>query len=140
AAFGGTGQPPETLHPIHLVLAYQKVETLGVLSDNLALPVLDGFPIQLARAQAVDAVLLRRFHVVVDLGMEQQRFGRDATHVKAGPAEQRVFLDEAGLQAQLTRAKGGWVSPRSSADNGNVVNSLWQGNAPCRKNLRKANI
>ncbi len=69
-------------------------------------------------------------HVVEDLGVEQQRLGRNAADVQAGAAQVRVFFDKRGLQAELAGANGRGVSGRSAADDGYVVDGLWQVLAP----------
>ena len=66
------------------------------------------------------------FEMVPDLGIEQQRLGRNAAHVQTGAAQLVVFLDEADLQAPLAATDGRGVSGRAAADDGYVVDSLWQ--------------
>src|SRR4051812_31390010 len=68
--------------------------------------------------------------MVGELRIEQQRLGRDAAHVQAGAAELVVFLDERGLQAKLAGADGGGVTGRAGANDGNVIDRLWQRSAP----------
>jgi hypothetical protein len=50
--------------------------------------------------------------------------------VQAGPAQLLVLFDHGGLQAQLSGAKGRGVSGRSAADDGYVINGVWQVRAP----------
>ncbi len=75
------------------------------------------------------------FHVVIDFGVEKQGLSRDAADVKAGSAEVRVFLDEGGLQPELSGANGGGVSGRAAADDGYVVESVSQFGAPFYREL-----
>ena len=63
-----------------------------MLGDDLVLALLNGGPIQLARIDAFDAEFLGVFQVVPKLGVEQERFGRDAADVQAGAAEIRCLF------------------------------------------------
>src|SRR5271169_6315087 len=101
-----------------------------MLLDDLVLAVLNGGPVQLGAVQALDPEVFTRLHVVVDLGVEQQRLGGDAAHQQAGAAQFLVFFDQAGLQAQLSGADSGGVAARSGPDDGHVVDGLSQGCAP----------
>ena len=76
------------------------------------------------------------FQVVPELGIEQQRLGRDAAHVQAGAAEHVVLLDECGLQSILAGADGGGVAGRTAADDGNVINGFRQRSAPHYEEMR----
>ena len=101
-----------------------------MLVDDALLALLNVAPVQGDAGGIVQADLGAFLHVVVDFGVEQQSLGRDAADVEAGAAEFVVFLDECGLQSQLSGANGRGVSGRSAADDGYVVNRLWQVRAP----------
>ena len=118
---------------VNFVPTDEKIQALGVLGDDLVLAVLNIFPVQLARAQSVNAVFFRGLEMVINLGIEEKRFGRDAANVQARAAELVFFFDQAGLQPKLAGAEGGRVSAGPSADNGNVINRIWQGSAPSAK-------
>ena len=130
AVFGRASQAREAEHAVNLILAHQKIEPLGVLGNDLVLAVLDVLPVQLARAQAVNAVFFSGLQVVINFSVEQQSFCGDAANVEAGAAELVLFFNEAGLQTKLAGAESGRVSAGASADDGNVINSVWQNSAP----------
>ncbi len=111
-----------------------------MLGHDLVLAVLEGLPIQLARAQTVNTVFFRGLQVVIDFGVKQQRFGRDAAHVQACASQLVVFLDQAGLQPKLSGTESGGVSARPSADNGNVIDDLWHGSTPLMRKHEEPNI
>ena len=98
-----------------------------MLGDDLRLALLDGCPVQLARVHALDAEFLGLFQVVPELGIEQQRLGRNAADVQAGAAEHVVLLDESGFQSILAGANGGRVAGRTAADDGDVIDGFRQG-------------
>ena len=50
--------------------------------------------------------------------------------MQTGATQVRIFLDEGGLQSKLAGANGRSVSRRSAADDGYVINCLWQVRAP----------
>src|SRR4051812_10855940 len=119
-----------TLDHVDLVLAHQELETLGVLGHDLRLAADDGAPVELHVLGTDHAELFAFFQVVCKLRVEQQRLGRDAAHVQAGAAELVVFLNEGDFQAKLAGADGGCVTGRAGANDGNVVDRLWQRSAP----------
>ncbi len=124
------GQLAVAFQGLDFVLAHQEVESLGVLGNDLRFAVLHRAPVQLGRIHAFDAEFLGVFQVIPELGVEQQRLGRNAADVQAGAAEVRVFLDQGSLQAVLAGADGGSVSGRAAADDGYVVNGVRQRRAP----------
>ncbi len=132
ATFGRAGEPGKAEHALNLVLAHQEVEPLGVLGHDLVFAVLNVLPVQLACAQAVNAVFFGGFQMVKHLGIKQQGFRRDAANVQACAAELVLFFDEAGLQSKLAGAESGCVSAGAAADDGYVINRLWQSSAPSR--------
>src|SRR5262249_16883682 len=79
---------------------------------------------------AFDAEFFRFLQVVPQLGVEQQRLGRDAADVQAGAAEVAVFFDQGNLQSILAGANGGGVSGRAAADDGDVVGGFGQVGGP----------
>src|SRR6185369_3125729 len=92
--------------------------------------VLNIFPVQLACAETVNTVFLRGLEMVIDFSVEKQGLGRDAANVQARTAQLIFFFDETGLQSKLAGAERGGISTGPSAENGNVINRIWQGCAP----------
>ena len=123
------GQLAVAAHGFDLVFLHQKLKALGMFRNDFRLAVLNCRPVQRARVNALDPKLFGVLQVVPKLGVEQQRFGRNAAHVQTGAAEEAVFLDRR-LQAVLTRADGGSVSRGAAADDGDVVNGFRQGDRP----------
>ena len=70
-----------------LVLLHQEAKTLGVLVDDGGLALLHGIPVECAAVDVVDTVVGGVLEVVPDLGVEEQRLGRNAAHVQAGAAK-----------------------------------------------------
>src|SRR3954469_15823967 len=119
-----------TLDHVDLVLAHQELESFGVLGHDLRLAADDGAPVELHVLGADHAEFFAFFQMVGQLRVEQQRLGRDAAHMQAGAAELVVFLDERDFQAELAGADGGSVTGGAGANDGNVVDRLWQRSAP----------
>ena len=115
-----------------LVFLHQEDEALGMLVDDALLALLDGVPVELAFAEAFDAVLHRMLQVVIDFGIEQQGLGGDAAPVQAGAAELAFFFNQRDFQAILAGANGRRVTGRAAADDGDVIDGFSQGNAPFR--------
>lgn len=115
-----------------LILLHQKDQALGMFVDDALLALLDGVPVQLALAQALDAVLHRVLQVVIDFCIEQQGLGGDASPVQAGAAELAFFFNQRDFQAILAGANGRRVTGRTAADDGDVIDGFSQGNAPFR--------
>ena len=107
AAFRRAGEAGEAEYAVNLVLADQKVESLGVLGDDLVLAVLNVLPVQFAGAQAVNTVLFGGLEMVIDFGVKEQGLGGDAANVQARAAELVFFFDQAGLQSKLAGAESG---------------------------------
>ena len=97
-----------------------------MFGNNVVLALDDSRPVELDLAGHVDAVLFGVFEVVVNLGVEEQRLGRNAAPVQAGAAKLVVLLDESRLEAVLTGADGGGISGGASADDGYVVDCVCQ--------------
>src|SRR5207248_1825786 len=91
------------LDPFDLVLLHQELNALSVLRDDAVLAI-DDLRVIEAWILALDAVLLRMQKVLPDVGGMEQRLGRDAAHVEAGPAELGILLDDRSLQPVLARA------------------------------------
>src|SRR4051812_22501816 len=83
AILRGTRQLAIAAYGLYFVLLHQKLETLGMLGHDLRFAFLDGWPVQLAGVYAFDAEFLGVFQVVPKFGIEQQGFGRYATHMQA---------------------------------------------------------
>ena len=130
AIFGWPRQPAKSEDAINLVLSHQEIQPFGVLGHNLVLPVLHNFPIHLGCAQSFKAILLGRLEMVIHLGVKQQGFRRDASHLETGPTQALVLFDKADLQAKLSSADSSSVAAWARADNGNVINGFWQSSAP----------
>src|SRR6185437_324826 len=97
AIFGGAGEPTEAEYAINLILAYQKIQTLGVFGNDLVFAVLDVLPVQLTCAQTINAIFFSSLQMVIHFGVKKQSFCRDAANVEARAAEFVIFFDEAGL-------------------------------------------
>jgi hypothetical protein len=78
-----------------------------MLGNNLVLAILDVFPVQLASAQAINAVLFSSLQMVIHLSVEQQRFCGYAANVETCAAELVLFFNEARLQSKLAGAESG---------------------------------
>ena len=76
------------------------------------------------RILAVDPLILGVLEVAPNLGGVQQRLGRNATDVKAGAAQLRIFFDKCGLQSVLPRPDRGGVPPRTATKNHQIVGHL----------------
>ena len=76
----------------------------------------------------LETKLFRSLEVIVDIGMVQKHFGRDAADVQACPAEKRVLFDDGGLQTPLRGPNRRNVSAGTTADNHQVIFS--QSNLP----------
>src|ERR1700686_5187724 len=59
--------------------------------------------------------------MIVNIGMMQEHFGGDTTHVQASAAKIGVFFDYDGLQPKFTGANGGYITPRPATDDRNIV-------------------
>jgi hypothetical protein len=82
-----------------LVLLHQEVQALHVLGDDLVLTVENRLPVQRHLAHAFDAVLLGVLQVVVDFGVEQDRFGGNAADMQTGAPQLRLALDQCHFQS-----------------------------------------
>jgi hypothetical protein len=68
--------------------------------------------------------------MVVNVGMVQKNFGRDAAHVEARAAQKGIFLDDDSFQPPLCGANRGDVAARSAPDDREIVFS--QAGSPLR--------
>ncbi len=93
------GQLAVAADDVDLVLAHQELQALGVLVDDALLALLNRAPVQRDAGGVLQAELGAFFHVVVDLGIEQQRLGRNAADMQAGSAQLVVLFDESCLQS-----------------------------------------
>jgi hypothetical protein len=59
--------------------------------------------------------------MIVNIGGVQQNFGGDTTDVQAGAAQERIFLNDDGLQSKFACANRGHVATRSAPDNRYIV-------------------
>ncbi len=113
-------QTSMALDQVHLVLAEQKLDALGVFGDDLILAIEHPGVIQL-RVFAGDALGFGMFEVLPHVGGMEKSFGGNAAHQKAGSAESRLLLNESCLQAILAGPHGSRISTRAAADYNNVV-------------------
>jgi hypothetical protein len=75
--------------------------------------------------------------MVVHLSVKKQSFGRDTANMQARAAKLVFLLNQAGFQSKLAGAECSCVSAGSSADDGNVINRIWQSSAPSRLESRE---
>ena len=68
-----------------------------------------------------DAELFRLLDLGPDVGVLEERFGGDAAAVQARAAEERIFLDDGHLHAELPGADAGDIAARTAADDDDVV-------------------
>ena len=116
-----SGDRSPTLQPVDLVLLEQEFDAFGVLADDVVLVGLHLFPVdrrRLALQPHLGEVVLGLVQLV---GGMQQRLGRDAADVQAGPAERLAPLHAGCLEAQLRASDGTDIAPRAGADDDDVV-------------------
>ena len=101
-----------------------------MLVDDALFALLDRAPVQRDAGRVLQSEFHAFLHVVEDFRVEQQGLGRNATDMQTGATQVRIFLDQGGLQSKLPGANGRGVSRRSTADDGYVINCLWQVRAP----------
>src|ERR1039458_5505070 len=130
AVLSGPRQFAPSADHIHLVLLHQELQALGMFVHDALFALLDRAPVQRNARRVLQSKLHAFLHVVEDFRIEQQRLGWNATDMQAGATQVRIFLDEGRLQSKLPGANGRSVSRRSAADDGYVVNGLWQVRAP----------
>src|SRR5262252_4190658 len=109
------GKAGEAENTVNLVLAHQKVQSLGVLGDDLVLAVLDVLPIQLACTQTVNTVFLGSLEMVVDFSVEQQCLGWNTADMQASAAQLVFFFNQGCFQTELAGAECGGVSAGTAA-------------------------
>ena len=107
-------------HGFHFVFAEEVLQTLIVLFDDLIFASAHGLPIE-RDALALDAKFPGMLEKVVELGIEEQRLGRDAAPIQAGAAKDWFAFDDECLQTPLARADGRHVASGAAADDGQVV-------------------
>src|ERR1035441_10041519 len=115
---------------VHLVLLHQEHQALGMFVHDALLALLDRAPVQRDTSRVFQAKFHAFLDVVENLCVEQQGLGRNATDMQAGAAQVGIFLDEGGLQPKLPGANRRSVSRGPAADDGYVVDCLWQVRAP----------
>ena len=120
------GEAPVPRHARHLVLLHQELKALHVLRDNRVLAPLYRCPIQAWRRAPgkVQPKLRSMLHVVPDLGIEEQRLGRNAADVQAGSAQLLLFFNERHRQPKLRRAKRRGIPARPAANDCYIVKCL----------------
>ena len=79
------------------------------------------FQLRVTVAHAFDAMLGGIFQVVINLRVEQQGLGGNATPVQAGAPQFLFTLDQGNLQPVLPGADGGGVSTGAAANDDYVV-------------------
>ena len=115
-------QSSKTRNNGDLVLLHQELEALHVFRDNRVLARQHRRPIERPRLNALDAKLLGFLQVVPQLGVEQQRLGRNAAHMQARPAQLRACVDQRHLQPVLRPANRRRISRRPAANHCHVIN------------------
>ena len=84
---------------VDLVLFHQELQALGVLVYNALLALLDRAPVQGDAGRVLQPKFRAFLHVVVDLGVKQQRLGGNASDVQASSAQLVGLLDESCLES-----------------------------------------
>src|SRR6202007_1628726 len=92
----------------------------GVLFDDFVFARQDGRPLDF-HVLHFKAEFLRALEMVVNVGMVQKNFGRDAAYMEARAAERGFLLDDNRLQSPLCSANRGHVAARSAPDDREVV-------------------
>ena len=113
------GEDAEALEHRHLVLAQQALDAGRELVDHLVLARHDDGQVEL-RLPGHDAERLRVRELVEQVGRVQQRLGRDAAAMEAGSAQERILLDDGGLEAELPGADRGDIAAGAGAQNCDV--------------------
>jgi hypothetical protein len=106
------------------VFLHQEVEALDMLGDDAVFALEHRGPVERERADAANAKLRRMIQVVPNLGVEEQRLGRNAADVQAGSAQLVALLNQRNLQPVLRAANGRRIPGRSAANNRHVKNRL----------------
>ena len=109
-----------TLDPIDLVLLHQELDTLGMLGDDLVLPV-DDLRVIHARLFADESFFVGVQEPLPHVRRMQQRFGWNTAHVQARATQFRIFLDNGGLQPVLSGAHRRGIPARTTPDNNQIV-------------------
>ena len=120
-------QPPIPLDGRNLVLLHQEAQPPGVLVNDGSLPRLHRGPVQLRRLDPLNPKLRRTLQVVPYLRVEQQRLGRNAAHMQAGPAQHVGLLNQRHLQPVLSATNRRRIPSRPAANDRHVINRLSQG-------------
>src|SRR5204863_993203 len=116
-------QPAAALDHLDPVLTHQALDALPELVDDAVATRGDALVVE-ADARGDDAELGAPVaHPVQQPGRLQQRLGRDAAHVQAGPAQLRR-LDHGRALAELRGADGGGVAAHAAPENDDVERSF----------------
>ena len=113
-------QPCGALHPRDLVLSEEVLDALGALGHDLGLVLMGRLEVErdLPAHDAEPGSVPRLLEQVRGV---QQRLGRDASAMEAGPAEEGVLLDDADVEAELPRPDPGHVAAWSGPDDHEIV-------------------
>ena len=126
-SFAGPVRRPWPTMTVTLFLRIRKSRPLVCLATMSFLRVEHCRPVQRDLADALDAVFLGVLQVVIDLGIEKKRLGRDAAPVQAGAAQLLRLLDQRDLEAVLPGANRRGVAGGAAANDCYVVNGFCQG-------------
>src|SRR5580698_8438569 len=119
---GGRDQPPLAVDDVDVPAADQPDQASPQPGDDLVLVAVDPGHID-ALERGLDAERGAVPGVVGEFGRVQQRLGRDAPPVQAGPAD-LALLDERHALAEFGRAQRAGVTAAAAAENHNVVAGL----------------
>ncbi len=113
------GDAAETGDALDFVLLEEKLDAFGVFVDDLLLAILSGLEVEL-HATDVDPEFFRAVDVLEDVGVFEERFGRNAAAMRAGATKERILLDDGHLHSELTGADAGDIAARTAADDHDV--------------------
>ena len=117
----GRGDAPVAAHPVDLVLLEQIGHAVDIGRDGHVLVLHHRREIELRRRNDNSERRKSVSRVVEHFGRVQERLGRDAADIEAGPAERLHLLDDRDLHAQLRRTNGAHIAARPRADHYQVI-------------------
>ena len=104
-----------------------------MFGDDIVFALEDDGPVELRRAEVVDAHVGGVLELIPQLGVVEDGFGGDAAPVEAGAAEFRLLFNQRNLEAIFAGADGSRVAGRAAAEDGDVVDGVgvWMGRGRC---------
>src|SRR5207244_737747 len=109
----------------HFVFSKKEVHAFGHLVDNVLFSILDLGPIDSNLARFEKTLLGCSLDFLKEVGVTEQRFGRNAPAQKAGAAISSILLDDRSFQTELSGTNRGNVSSRPRSDDGDVIRCVF---------------